>query len=329
MEHTHEQNRISSLNPRAGRRSQDSLIFIPVENPMYRNQNPSSRFAIRSHVAKQTRLTQCRQQAERQQNYRNTTPINFRQAKSPHVDRSSRSLCEHDEAEATTIPPPVGPFEPFGCFPVSVSYLATLLYDKPARGIGILCLVTVEHRLGNRLTVEKHMSGINQILEIRKSTSIPLPGGLKRALFWQDLFAAMFMGTTRLFQYDTFFEMQRMKDQLPVTFSKLPSGFENNRDMLTPELVSVVEDLGAFTLYVDEGDETGNRSDLMFRTRVGYQQAGIESRLVNIQSERHALDLITSSRLSGCERTCPEEKVSGTLFSGELQTDLLVRCYGL
>ncbi|KAL7959277.1 hypothetical protein V8C34DRAFT_313430 [Trichoderma compactum] len=78
----------------------------------------------------------------------------------------------------------------------------------------ILLLAGVEAQLGMTSQVQLHMSAVRQLLDIFRSHGVYLTGGIKRAIFWQDLNASILSGSDRI-----------QRDSFTPGFYQLPSGF--------------------------------------------------------------------------------------------------------
>ncbi|KAH9907791.1 hypothetical protein F4778DRAFT_719121 [Xylariomycetidae sp. FL2044] len=141
----------------------------------------------------------------------------------------------------------------------------------------ILLLTGVEYRTGAASNVQVHMDGIWQILELCKSQSVWLSDGIKRAIFWQDLNAAMITGSTRLFSHDTFPELRWERDPFLSSFYTAPPGFEERKHLFGDEFMQITEDIHALQEIRETSDAVAK--DAIAMLHIDNQLASIESRL--------------------------------------------------
>ncbi|KAI0128008.1 hypothetical protein BJ170DRAFT_628064 [Xylariales sp. AK1849] len=147
---------------------------------------------------------------------------------------------------------------------------------KPSTIGAILLLVGIEYRMGVRANVEIHMRGIRQILRLCQSDKIFLPDGIKRAVFWQDLNAALMTGSERLFDHCTFPELNWQRDPL-LSLPVAPVGFQQRAGIMGENLMSIIEDVHALQVLCDFPAQVTYEPVAMLH--IDNQQAWIESRL--------------------------------------------------
>ncbi|TRX98421.1 hypothetical protein FHL15_000495 [Xylaria flabelliformis] len=90
----------------------------------------------------------------------------------------------------------------------------------------ILLLAGVEACLGMTAQVQLHMGAVHLLLQMCQTKGIYLTGGIKRAIFWQDLNSSVLAGSTRVVDHATFSELHWKKDSLPLDFFRLSPGFQ-------------------------------------------------------------------------------------------------------
>jgi hypothetical protein len=141
----------------------------------------------------------------------------------------------------------------------------------------ILLLIGVEARLGVRSHVQIHLHGVMDLLRLLNSKQVYLSGGIKRAIFWQDLNAALTTGVQRILSHDVFPELHWRRDPIFCSFYSLPAGFAPCGDMLSNELIEALEDIHALQLLRNVAEF--NPPDAVTVHQLDNQQAWIESRL--------------------------------------------------
>ncbi|KAL2831403.1 hypothetical protein BDW59DRAFT_140140 [Aspergillus cavernicola] len=151
--------------------------------------------------------------------------------------------------------------------------------SEPTIG-AILLLAGVEARLGMTPQVQLHMGAVHQLLRICQTQGIFLTGGIKRAIFWQDLNSSILVGSPRIYNHTTFSELQWTRDPFVPSFFRLPSGFQTRSDLLTKELIEVLEDVHALQCIRDVPYYT--KGDVMLMEQINNHTASIQSRLVSL-----------------------------------------------
>ncbi|KAF2098962.1 hypothetical protein NA57DRAFT_66183 [Rhizodiscina lignyota] len=140
----------------------------------------------------------------------------------------------------------------------------------------ILLLIGVESRLGVRSHVQIHLQGILQLLGFCNSRQIYLCDGIKRAIFWQDLNAALTTGTERILSHGIFPELEWRRDPFCFSLYTLPAGFGIHSELFPEELIEILEDIHALQQIRSLTDMHG---DAVSVQQLDNQQAWIESRL--------------------------------------------------
>ncbi|KAL3479278.1 hypothetical protein BJX99DRAFT_268676 [Aspergillus californicus] len=155
----------------------------------------------------------------------------------------------------------------------------------------ILLLAGVEARLGMTPQVQFHMGAVQQLLGICQERGVYLTGGIKRAIFWQDLNSSILADTPRKYTHATFSELHWTRDPFVPSFFHLPPGFQSRYDLLIPELIEVLEDLHALQCIRElpvphnpnyNSNYTTKDSDAMLMARINNHTASIQSRLVSL-----------------------------------------------
>ncbi|KAH8901222.1 hypothetical protein GQ53DRAFT_835105 [Thozetella sp. PMI_491] len=140
----------------------------------------------------------------------------------------------------------------------------------------ILLIAGVEARLGMRAQVQIHMKGIQQLLTASASAGVHLSDGIKRAIFWQDLNAALMSGSERVVDHTTFAELGWRRDPFSHPLFEIPQGFQSVAHLFTDEFIELVEDINALQRILDSPNFVDDSIALM---HIDSHQASIESRL--------------------------------------------------
>ncbi|KAI0187989.1 hypothetical protein EV127DRAFT_136959 [Xylaria flabelliformis] len=144
----------------------------------------------------------------------------------------------------------------------------------------ILLLAGVEACLGMTAQVQLHMGAVRLLLQMCQTKGIYLTGGIKRAIFWQDLNSSVLAGSTRVVDHTTFSELHWKKDSLPLDFFRLSPGFQVRSHLFTIEFIEVLEDLHALQcmrLFPPFG-----KCGSTIMACVNNHTASIQSRLMNL-----------------------------------------------
>lgn len=97
----------------------------------------------------------------------------------------------------------------------------------------------------------------------------------------QDLNSSILTGTRRIYDHTTFSELQWTRDPFVPNFFRPPPGFQTRSDLLTTELMQVLEDLHALQCIRDVPHYT--KGDPMLMAYINNHTASIQSRLVSLQ----------------------------------------------
>lgn len=122
-----------------------------------------------------------------------------------------------------------------------------------------------------------HLKGIHQLLKRCENVQIALSGGIKRAIFWQDLNIAMITGTDRVLPEEAFPEMQLERDTNYPSRHTLPYGFKAIHDILGEPMLDVLVDINHLQLIRESAEFVSTQSTWVLH--LDNQQARIESRL--------------------------------------------------
>ncbi|KAJ4860622.1 hypothetical protein T069G_05610 [Trichoderma breve] len=144
----------------------------------------------------------------------------------------------------------------------------------------ILLLAGVEAQLGMTSQVQLHMSAVKQLLDISRSDGIYLTGGIKRAIFWQDLNASILSGSDRIVDHNTFSELRWQRDSFTPSFYRLPPGFDIISHLLSEYFVEILEDLHA--LQCIRNYSSYEKGDPFLMAYINNHTASIQSRLANL-----------------------------------------------
>lgn len=127
-------------------------------------------------------------------------------------------------------------------------------------------------------------------MALTKASNVSVSDAIKRALFWQDLYSCLFVGTTRLLSHRDYEEFSCERFPSAVLGCSLPKGFERIASRFPAEFLEVILDLSALCTMVDLHCGPG-RLPIQEYPIDNFQYC-IESRLV---------DLLDQNRKSGAE----------------------------
>ncbi|KAI8950416.1 hypothetical protein F4801DRAFT_345346 [Xylaria longipes] len=144
----------------------------------------------------------------------------------------------------------------------------------------ILLLAGVEACLGMTSQVQLHMGAVRLLLQICQAKGVDLRGGIKRAIFWQDLNCSVIAGSSRIVDHTTFPELQWTRDSLPPSFFQLSPGFQVRSHLFTRSFIEVLEDLHALQCIRD--CSPWKNYDATVMARINNHIASIQSRLVGL-----------------------------------------------
>ncbi|KIW91977.1 uncharacterized protein Z519_06959 [Cladophialophora bantiana CBS 173.52] len=109
----------------------------------------------------------------------------------------------------------------------------------------ILLLAGIETRLGMRSQVEIHLKAIQRLLESSKILQIYLTDGIKRAIFWQDLYSHVLTASERIVTHNTFNELRWERDIFPSDIFVLSPGFQKKAQLFPEGFLEVPRDIHA------------------------------------------------------------------------------------
>ncbi|KAH6653251.1 hypothetical protein BKA67DRAFT_593227 [Truncatella angustata] len=144
----------------------------------------------------------------------------------------------------------------------------------------ILLLAGVEARLGVTSQVQLHMGAVQLLLNICLKKGICLTGGIKRAIFWQDLNSSILAGSSRIVEHTTFVELQWTRDPFSPSFFRLAPGFQARSNLLTKNFIEILEDIQALRCIRDLPCFV--RWDVVRMASINNHTASIQSRLVGL-----------------------------------------------
>ncbi|KAI0487346.1 hypothetical protein F4859DRAFT_252095 [Xylaria cf. heliscus] len=128
--------------------------------------------------------------------------------------------------------------------------------------------------------VQLHMGAVRLLLQICQTEGVYLTGGIKRAIFWQDLNSSVLTGSNRIVHHTTFSELQWTRDSLPSSFFRLSPGFQRRSQFFTEEFIEILEDLHALQCVRNSPPFT--KYDVAMMASINNHTAFIQSRLVNL-----------------------------------------------
>lgn len=135
-----------------------------------------------------------------------------------------------------------------------------------------------------------HIGAIKNVLEMSRAANVHVSDAIKRALFWQDLYSCLFVGTTRLVSHRDYEEFTSETFLSLNQGYSIPPGFEKIASSFPAEFVEVLIDLNALCHHVDLRCAPGHLP--LHECPIDNFQYNIESRLV---------DLLSHDRASGQE----------------------------
>ncbi|OAG05726.1 uncharacterized protein CC84DRAFT_732716 [Paraphaeosphaeria sporulosa] len=156
----------------------------------------------------------------------------------------------------------------------------------------MLMIIGYEYRVdgSNANSISTHLSAIKNVVELTNASNVSISDAIRRALFWQDLYSCLFVGTTRLLSHRDYEETSRETLPSSAAGSFVSPGFENIISDFPGEFAEIMGDLNALCTLVDTRCSPG---DLPLREcPIDNFQYYIESRLV---------DLLSQNRFSGTE----------------------------
>ncbi|KAB5576242.1 hypothetical protein GE09DRAFT_619527 [Coniochaeta sp. 2T2.1] len=156
----------------------------------------------------------------------------------------------------------------------------------------ILLLAGVEARLGMSSQVQLHMGAVKRLLETCRTEGVHLTGGIKRAIFWQDLNSSILSGSRRIVDHTTFPELHWSRDLFSPDFFHLPPGFLTRSHLFTREFMEVLEDVQALQRVRDVGPPSDYESNAPLLARINNHIASIQSRLVDLMNLCPALECV-------------------------------------
>ncbi|OQU96931.1 hypothetical protein CLAIMM_02942 isoform 2 [Cladophialophora immunda] len=144
----------------------------------------------------------------------------------------------------------------------------------------ILLLAGIETRLGMRAQVEIHLKAIHRLLESSKIGQVYLTDGIKRAIFWQDLYAHILTASERIVTHNTFHELRWERDIFPPDIFVLSPGFQRKAQLFPEEFLEVLVDIHAMQCCRDSAFFA--YEDTISMMHVDNQQAWVQSKLVGL-----------------------------------------------
>ncbi|EXJ74135.1 uncharacterized protein A1O5_02429 [Cladophialophora psammophila CBS 110553] len=144
----------------------------------------------------------------------------------------------------------------------------------------ILLLAGIETRLGMRSQVEIHLKAIQRLLESSKIWQVYLTDGIRRAIFWQDLYSHILTASERIVTHNTFNELRWERDIFPSDIFVLSPGFQRKAQLFPEEFLEVLRDIHAMQCCRDSTFFAPE--DTISMMHVDNQQAWVQSKLVGL-----------------------------------------------
>ncbi|KAI0430261.1 hypothetical protein F5Y09DRAFT_341797 [Xylaria sp. FL1042] len=149
--------------------------------------------------------------------------------------------------------------------------------SEPTIG-AILLLAGVGARLGMTAQVQLHLGAVRQLLNICQTEGVRLTGGIKRAIFWQDLNAYVLAGSSRIVDHTTFPELQWTRKSFSPSYFRLPPGFQVRSHLFAEEFIEILEDIHALQCHRDA--TPAYKCEVTMMESINNHTASIQSRLV-------------------------------------------------
>jgi hypothetical protein len=135
----------------------------------------------------------------------------------------------------------------------------------------------------NANIIATHLSAVKKVVDLTKASKVSIPDPIRRALFWQDLYSCLFVGTTRLLSHRDYEEISRETLPSSVPGSFVPLGFKAIISDLPGGFVEVISDLNALCTLVDTRCTPGGIP--LQECPIDNFQYHVESRLVDLLSQ--------------------------------------------
>ncbi|KIW18512.1 hypothetical protein PV08_02800 [Exophiala spinifera] len=148
----------------------------------------------------------------------------------------------------------------------------------------ILLLAGIETRLGMRSQVEIHLKAIYQLLQSSRVGQVYLTDGIKRAIFWQDLYAHILTASERIVTH----ELRWERDIFPSDIFVLSPGFQRKAHLFPEEFLEVLVDIHAMQSCRDSSFFA--YEDTVSMMRVDNQQASVQSKLANLPNMPYVVE---------------------------------------
>lgn len=162
-----------------------------------------------------------------------------------------------------------------------------------------------------------HLDAIKTVLDLTTARKCQFSDTIKRALFWQDLYSCLFVGTTRLLSHRDYEKFSRETISAPAPDSLVPLGFEKLASDFPDEFIDVVRDLNSLCTLVDS--RYVSELDTIEQHPIDNLQYCIESRLV---------DLLSKNRISNAEDLILQACVFASfLVTYKLSTGIWEGCF--
>ncbi|KAF1971725.1 hypothetical protein BU23DRAFT_170683 [Bimuria novae-zelandiae CBS 107.79] len=163
-----------------------------------------------------------------------------------------------------------------------------LLVPSVSTLTAMLLIIGYEYRVdgSNASSIATHIGAVKRVLELTEASNVKVSDAIRRALFWQDLYSCLFVGTTRLFSHRDYeqFNFERLPSSTPGYI--IPPGFERIMDGFPDAYLEVVLELNALCTLVDLRCTPGGLPIIEYP--IDNFQYCIESRLVDLLSQNKA-----------------------------------------
>jgi len=169
----------------------------------------------------------------------------------------------------------------------------------------------------NANSITTHLAAVKNVVELTKASNVSVSDAIRRALFWQDLYSCLFVGTTRLLSHRDYeeFSCETFPSSAPGCF--VPPGFERVISSFPEGFVEVSLDLNALCTLVDLRCTPGGLP--IQECPIDNFQYCIESRLV---------DLLSQDRSSGTEDSLLQACIfAAFLVTYNLSTGIWEGCF--
>ncbi|KAF2659045.1 hypothetical protein K491DRAFT_713055 [Lophiostoma macrostomum CBS 122681] len=134
-----------------------------------------------------------------------------------------------------------------------------------------------------RDNISMHIKAADKLIRWEGNTNGVVHGVVQRALFWQDLYGSLLIGTTRILSHEQFPEWCWDLKFPQTSLRVVPQGFQELHHGFPTPFTDVLADLNTACALIDDERRKGRSS--LYELRIDDAQAWIESRITNLVAE--------------------------------------------